>query len=688
MALYSYLVSVGSNLGDRRETVDRALSMISERGLTIDAKSELVETSPIGAADKVFLNGAFICTGDIAPDDFMRLLLDVETRLGRVRDVRWGNRTIDLDILLVRNELGQSIECGSSLLTAPHPRMLERDFMLRPAAAVAGHWVLPFSDQNLRALCVSRGWRPTWNNLKGDIKLWQALKGDVYSATTSRLWWPILIAMLCLRLWAGAHIPYGNDEAYYWDWGRAPEASFFDHPPFVAWVAWVSRLLTFSWFDGPIQGRLIVPLIHLATTLLFGALVVRLTRRVLTNMESRAVILISQFVPAFSLGGIMLMPDLGLILFSTAAVWLVLAISRRDHLPWWTGVILGILLGGAGISKYHAALIGGGLLAWLFMRRQETFTKELPFWGLLIFSGLVVISPVIFWNATHDWASFRYQASRGVSGSGFSWMRAVRTLIGEAFFLGPAVLIGLWLAWKTRGKSWREEGSVLLWAALPMLFVLKIFSFSSQTLPHWSMPSFWLLCSLLIPVLADSLAMRWTARIYGVALCVALPLFMSSVFARRTLLRWTGDRPGALGEMTLWDNASRDKDLTEWIFDRSWIAGANFSGHVCERGVVLAAPRWFTVAQTAANLPGHPVVETIDPDRRSYYHDRPRSGVAGCPVVVLSEKAHWRDDGWDDSVKILASKEFEVDGHRDRHVVIGRGIMLHDPQDKFRLSKE
>lgn len=688
MALFSYLVAVGSNLGDRREAVDRALAMIVERGLTIDAKSELVETSPIGAADKVFLNGAFICTGDISPDDLMRLLLDVETRLGRVRDVRWGNRTIDLDVLLVRNEAGESVECNSSLLTVPHPRMLERDFMLRPAAAVAGHWVLPFSDQNLRALCVSRGWRPTWSNPKGDIKLWQALKGDVYSATTSRLWWPVLIGMLLLRLWAAGHIPFGNDEAYYWDWGRAPQASFFDHPPFVAWIAWLSRLLTFSWFDGPIQGRLLVPFLHLFATLIFGAMVVRLTRRVLTSMESRAVVLVSQFVPAFSLGGMMLMPDIGLILFSTFAVWWVLALSRRDHLPWWAGLLLGLILGCAGLSKYHAALVGGGLLAWLLWNRQETLGKEISFWVLVLVAGLITISPVILWNANNDWASFRYQASRGVSGGGFNLRPALRTLLGEVVFLGPAVLIGLWLAWKSRRKTWQSDGSVILWASLPMLVVLKFFSFSSQTLPHWSMPSFWLLCALIIPVLSDSVAMRWTARIYGITICVGLPIFMSSDVTRRVLLRWTGDRPGALGEMTLWDNASRDKVLLSHIFDKSWVTQDKSWTTECARGVVLTAPRWFTVAQTAANLPGNPIVETLDQDHRSYYHDRARDSIKGCPVVILSEKSHWRNDGWNGVINLIDSKEFEVDGHRDRHIVIGRGYLLKDPIERVEVSKK
>ena len=114
-----------------------------------------------------------------------------------------------------------------------------------------------------------------------------------------------------------------------------------------------SRLLVFSWTDGSLQGRFFVPVIHLVATLLFGALVVRLMRRVLTNLESRAVLLITQLAPAFSLGGVMLMLDVGLILFSTCAVWLALAMSRRSSLRWWNGILLGVVLGCACVSPRY-----------------------------------------------------------------------------------------------------------------------------------------------------------------------------------------------------------------------------------------------------------------------------------------------------------------------------------------------
>lgn len=685
MPVFSYLVSVGSNLGDRQSIVQQALKLLEERGVRVDATSELVETVPIGAADKTFLNGAFVCSAEISPDDFMRLLLDVEERLGRVRDIRWGNRNIDLDILLMRDESGRSLEHNSQLLVVPHPRMLERDFMLRPAAAVAGHWVLPFSDQTLRTLCVSRGWRPAWNNLKGDIKLWQALKGDVFSATTSRLWWPVLISVLFFRLWVASEIPFGNDEAYYWDWGRAPEASYFDHPPFVSWISMASRLLSFSWSEGPIQGRLLIPFLHLLTTLMFGALVVRLTRRVLTNMESRSVLIVSQLVPIFSLGGIMLMPDAGLIFFMTTAVWLVIAISRRDYLPWWTGVILGLLLGGAGLSKYHAAVMASGMLGWLFWRRSRRFAGEWPFWVFLVTTGLLVVLPVFWWNMVNDWASIRYQSGRGLSDAGFSVKPALRTLIGECLFLGPIILFGLFSAFKARREWWNPDDSIILWTALPLVVLLKVFSFTSQALPHWTMPSIWILAVFAVPVIAKSRPLRWTGRIYGILLCFVLPIFLSMSETRRAILRWTGDKPGALGELTLWSMASKDRDLKNYLKDSSWIdmslKGHRLSDRTCSRGVVYAAPRWFTVAQVAANFPKHPIVETLDPDHLSYYHYRKSRPKAGCPVVIFSEKAHWRQQGWPD-VLVSDSQEFLIEGHRDRPVIIGRGWYAEHAADE------
>ena len=192
----------------------------------------------------------------------------------------------------------------------------------------------------------------------------------------------------------------------------------------------------------------------------------------------------------------------------------------------------------------------------------------------------------------------------------------------------------------------------------------------------WTMPSIWILAVFVVPVIAKSRSLRWTGRIYGVLLCFLLPIFLSLSETRRAILRWTGDQPGAFGELTLWSMASKDRELKTYLRDLSWIdmslKGRRLSDRACSRGLVYAAPRWFTVAQVAANFPKHPFVETLDPDHLSYYHYRASPPRAGCPVIIFSEKAHWRERGWS-QVSVSESQEFYIDGHRDRPIIIGRG---------------
>jgi high-affinity Fe2+/Pb2+ permease len=186
-------------------------------------------------------------------------------------------------------------------------------------------------------------------------------------------------------------------------------------------------------------------------------------------------LIVSQLVPAFSLGGIMLMPDASLILFMTAAVWLVIGIARRDYLPWWTGIVLGILLGGAGLSKYHAAVMAAGLLGWLLWRRSRRLAGEWSFWICLIVTGLAVVSPVIWWNVSNDWASIRFQGSRGLAGGSLDFVPALRTLAGEMIFLGPIILIGFWSSYRRRREWWHPDDSVIVWTAVPLFILLKFF---------------------------------------------------------------------------------------------------------------------------------------------------------------------------------------------------------------------
>lgn len=127
-------IGIGSNVGDRVAHVAAAIGRIAELPRTELVKvSSLIETDPAGVTDQgKFLNGAAELRTELGPLELLDELQSIEDDLGRSRAVRWGPRTIDLDILLYDNEV---IDDGR--LRVPHPLMCERRFVLVPLAEIA-----------------------------------------------------------------------------------------------------------------------------------------------------------------------------------------------------------------------------------------------------------------------------------------------------------------------------------------------------------------------------------------------------------------------------------------------------------------------------------------------------------------------------------------------------------------------
>lgn len=144
----SVFIGLGSNLGDREETVRRALDLLAERGFVLECRSDLYLTEPVdGPPQDWFLNAVARGRTALTPEALLGACQEVESRLGRVRTVRNGPRTIDLDLLcygsLVRDE---------PALTLPHPRMHERRFVLVPLCDVGPEYVHPRLGRTFGAL--------------------------------------------------------------------------------------------------------------------------------------------------------------------------------------------------------------------------------------------------------------------------------------------------------------------------------------------------------------------------------------------------------------------------------------------------------------------------------------------------------------------------------------------------------
>ena len=137
MASTAFL-GLGSNLGDRLANLQQALDLLGEHGVRVVACSRVWETDPVGGpAQPDFLNVVLRIETWLSPQELLTACNRVETELGRVREQRWGPRTVDVDILLF------GLEVVSGDLTIPHPRMLKRAFVLMPLLELEPDATLP-----------------------------------------------------------------------------------------------------------------------------------------------------------------------------------------------------------------------------------------------------------------------------------------------------------------------------------------------------------------------------------------------------------------------------------------------------------------------------------------------------------------------------------------------------------------
>lgn len=126
-------LSLGSNIGDRAENIERAIEMLGPHGVRVTRQSSLYETEPLELRDQPwFLNSVVEAETELMPRQLMNTLLEIERDMGRTRRVPKGPRVIDMDILF----FGAS-EFRTPELEIPHPRMAERRFVLVPFAEIA-----------------------------------------------------------------------------------------------------------------------------------------------------------------------------------------------------------------------------------------------------------------------------------------------------------------------------------------------------------------------------------------------------------------------------------------------------------------------------------------------------------------------------------------------------------------------
>ena len=493
--------------------------------------------------------------------------------------------------------------------------------------------------------------------------------------------WVLIAVTALVRLICALSLGLGNDEAYHSLYAAHPALSYYDHPPLMAWVEMLGLAMsgggTSSWS------------IRIGFIVLFAG-----STWLLARVTSRYYGAMAGFLAAFALNvsgyyglaaSTFALPDGPLLFFWLLTIdRLSIALEEPESgrlIPWlWVGVAWG----GAMLSKYHGVFIPFGTALYLLLHRPMRRWLFQPGPYLALGLGLVLFSPVIFWNAGHGWASFLFQGGRAVGSAMIRPDYLVVALLAQAVYLFPWIWVPLVVILARECRHWRtidsEHERLWLCLAVVPLSVFTLVACFRPVLPHWGLIGL----VALFPILGRNWSARLekrpeaTRRILGAFAAFSLVFLVFTIveFRYGMLQR---DRDGRSG---LIDGRSDPTlDLYGWNQVASRI---DQLGLIDNPGTFVFTRYWYQSAQLAYALGRkHPVLCYNADDPRGFaFWSRPEDWVGrdGILVVVGEPETMARYYGrWFSHVEMVSDFWVERSGKPVRHIILYRCVQQHVP---------
>ena len=412
-------------------------------------------------------------------------------------------------------------------------------------------------------------------------------------------WWLITLGILAARLWLASWVPLGDDEGYYWVWSRHLALGYYDHPPLVAWLAAIAANLL-----GHSLLALRLPFVVCGT---LAALTLRKLVEETTGDPRLAVTssLLFQIIPVFFAFGLMVIPDSPLVLMWLLAARATWRLERRPGLA--SALLLGLAVGGALLSKLIALLLAMSVGAFLLIGPAKRPLRPLV---VALASALLIMTPVLMWNAGHDWASFRYQFASRHHGSHFDARRLLLYIGSQALYLSPVVCVLVGAAVLRAIPRRDHDGDRLLWwIGTPTACTFLAAAAFTDFKPNWAAPGYATLVAL-----ATSRLSSWREKaprfVRGIAAAAAVAAIACTVAPLVQLVRPV---------LRLSAGADPTVDMA------GWPAVASCTERAAERirretgrSPFFAAGRYQLAARLEFYLRGHPDVISLNPGRDAY----------------------------------------------------------------------
>jgi 4-amino-4-deoxy-L-arabinose transferase-like glycosyltransferase len=312
-------------------------------------------------------------------------------------------------------------------------------------------------------------------------------------------------------------LPLTNDEAYYWVWSQNLQLSYYDHPPFVAWLFWVGQHFNFAGsmvrWPGVVLGH---------ATL---AIWLMILRPLFTTEQLCIWLYIALLSPLVGGTNLVITPDLPLLFFNALSLWLFF--RWRKQPVWWMALALGLSVGLGFSSKYVMVLFVLSLLPEIWLERQtrSNFSKQIGW----IFLGVITgAAPVWLWNVMNDFASIRFQLDHGLGRSVWKSRWTSEYVLIQVALIFP--WIGYW-ALQVRESKVTPPGSnsqwrifhLLAWIPLGFFFLTTFRGYVEANWPIVAYPPVFALAVAMWPKSRKSILAAltlWTAVLTGLAVVV------------------------------------------------------------------------------------------------------------------------------------------------------------------------